>query len=239
MQIVTAANDNKDYPELVKQCVSSAEALGYDISVYDLGGLGYGNNTFAQQNRSPILACWQKPFVMLDALEKVAPNELVVWFDADLQIKKKIDEIDDKSYDIGLVVRGGFKLETFKQNDFSQKFNTGTLFLYNNAKSISFLQEWISTFPKSLSHKGVRRSLWKHGDQRYLNDMFRTYYSVTAYNNIIGTQLIGAPIQYKNSTIKLFGSVKYNNYDENSMDKASIVHFKGGALRETWIKDNA
>ena len=53
MRVVTAANNNKYYPELVNQCQASVEAQGYPIEVYDLGGLGYGNQAFADIGLSP------------------------------------------------------------------------------------------------------------------------------------------------------------------------------------------
>jgi hypothetical protein len=211
VQIVTAANDNKDYAELLEQCVSSAEELGYPVKVYDLGGLGHGNNKFADKEKKPVLVCRKKPSVILDALGSISPHELLVWADADCCFVDRIDEVDTKDYDVGLIERFGY---------FDQPVMSGVMFLYNTPQAVEFVTSWRDKIPK-LPRK--RTSLWKYGDQNYLNALMKTDPASSGVR------------------IKYFNFFTYNNYVEEELDKAKIIHYKGGArsLRNTWREQNA
>jgi hypothetical protein len=250
MHIVTAANSNLNYPALLDNCVKSARALGYKVLVYDLGGLGKGDPKFKQTDLNPILACWQKPRVMLDALNKVPKDALLVWVDADVIFLRTIDEMDSEDYDVGLLVRDGFRLRyeapgrhgEYRQkkatSQFRQKLNTGTMFVYNNPEGRRFLRDWVGCFPAK-PPRG-RRSLWKHGDQKYLNDMLIEYWSQQFYYDEIGTKLEDTTLQYHDTVIKFVRTHDYSNYEMGVVEEGvgvklpesvKLLHHKGETIR--------
>jgi hypothetical protein len=209
MRVVTAANDNKYFPELVKQCQGSVEAQGYQIEVYDLGGLGYGNQTFAGVELSPIQACRLKPSVILDALDGLSPDELLVWTDADTAFVDTIDEVDTKDYDVGLIHR---------THDPNQPIVSGVLFVYNTEKARAFIQAWRDIVPTKPT-KG-RQTLRRQGDQIYLNRLL--------------TEQPSFPVR-----IKQFPYLIYNNYEVKIEPTTKIIHYKTGhgCGRDVWLKN--
>jgi hypothetical protein len=245
MHIVTAANSNLNYPKLVDKCVKAAEALGYPVLLYDLGGLGKGDPIYSLGDTNQILTCWQKPRVMLDALGKIPVDSLLVWLDADAWVIRSLDEMDDGSYDVGLLIRDGFRLryevegpeQEFRApnpgSEFSQKINSGTVFLYNNARARRFLRDWIAKLPEK-PLRG-RKSLWKYGDQRFLNDLLIEYYTSEYYMREFGTKLEDKTLLYHNVRLRFVKTHNYSNYEIQPGDEipesVKILHFKGETLR--------
>jgi hypothetical protein len=209
MRVVTAANDNKHFPELVKQCRESAERQGYPVEVYDLGGLGYGNQTFAGVGLSPLEACQLKPSVILDALGKLPSGELLVWADADALFVDTIDEVDTNAYDVGLIHR---TLDT------KQPFMSGVMFLYNREMTRAFIQAWKDSIPSTLQEG--RQTLRQQGDQMYLNKFLFENPSF--------------PVR-----IHTFSYLDYNNYELEPEPTTKIQHLKTGTggSRDVWIKN--
>lgn len=85
-----------------------------------------------------------KPTYLLNYIETLPDDELVVYLDADIMLMQRIDEIDTKSYDIGLTYRikedyVNSKTEHMKYMEIG---NCGVLFIYKNARSIDLLKEW-------------------------------------------------------------------------------------------------
>lgn len=139
-----------------------------------------------------------KPKYLLNYIEKLSDNELVIYLDSDIILTQKIDEIDTKSYDIGITHRIkedyiGFKKEHLKYTEIG---NCGVLFMYKNERTINLIKSW---------EKNIET---KKNDQLALKEsLANTNAEIKTFD----------PLIYNFS---------YFNYFDYS--KAKILHFKTG-----------
>jgi hypothetical protein len=132
---VVIAGD-KNFEAYVKKGKETTEALGYEVLVYDLGGLGYGTSFTGRVSDAVNAKIPCKPHIILDALNLVDDNEYLVWLDADALIIDQIDEIQE-DYDIGVTVRQPKAVENMLP------INAGIVFVKKTDSAIRFVKEWI------------------------------------------------------------------------------------------------
>jgi hypothetical protein len=204
MEFILAANGL--HKEFATQCVKSLDALGYKWTMFDLGGLGFGqlfpiqDKTFLSHGhyqtcfkRRPSRAL-HKPQIIADFLDSQFPddnNALVVYLDTDTIIRQRIDEIIG-DYDIGVTVRRSNEWEL------EGRINAGVLFLRSTVKTRNFVRQWIA----ETQHLG--------NDQEALNSL----------------------LPKQSCTIAEFPTDIYNwYYFPNPPPTAKILHYKASSAK--------
>ena len=101
MKILVSANARME--EYTRSCVASAQKLGYETIIYDLGGLGIGKSfnidhpTFHEKGyyhhikKGRFAPGQHKPAVVKDCLASL--KEFIVYIDADTLLLDRIDEM--------------------------------------------------------------------------------------------------------------------------------------------------
>lgn len=201
---VTAANFVfKKYINNLLACLQSGK-INYQLLLYDLGGLEQGIPFECRVSQKSLQTIPAKPAIIKDAIERIPYNAHLVWLDADVLIKEKIDEIVTDDYDIGVTLR-----KKTKRSKMLGSINAGVLFFNKTPNTLAFLEEW------------GELSLKRGGDQVVLNELCD--FPIEKVFHII----------YCNSLrIKSFPCEVYNNfYFETKQQKAKIFHYKGKARK--------
>lgn len=205
IKVITAAD--KNFKDMVDVAYRSAKTLGYDTTVYDLGGLGYGQPFEGKVSDSIGAKIPCKPAMILDALNKANDGEVVVWIDADAIMWSRIDEILEEVWDFGVTMRKP------KANERDDPINAGIVFVRKTPASMHFMKTWIDKVSTGVS------------DQKELNKLF-------ALNNIDYLR----KRKIHNMTVKIFPCTVYNNfYFKQPQKNAKITHYKS-KLRYMWPK---
>lgn len=194
---VVIAGD-KNFEPYVKKGIDTTKALGYEVLVYDLGGLGYGKPFQGRVSDAANAKIPCKPHIILDALDSVKENDYLVWLDADALIIQRIDEIQE-DYDIGVTVRQPKAVENMLP------INAGIVFVKKTANAISFLRKWIELSDQNVS------------DQPPLNKLA----SVICAD-------IGKTVLREDVKIKVYPCAVYNNFyfAKKKVPQAKILHYK-------------
>lgn len=196
IKIVIAGDKNfKDY---VRKGKKTTETLGYEVLVYDLGGLGYGKPFQGRVGDAVNAKIPCKPHIILDALDSINENEYLVWLDADAIIIDKIDEIQD-DYDIGVTVRQPKAVENMLP------INAGIVFVKKTQSAIKFIKRWIELSDADIS------------DQPPLNKL-----------SAVVCADIGSTVMREDAKIKVYPCAVYNNFYFAKKDKPGIKikHYK-------------
>ena len=153
MYVASAADER--YAPLMEVLKKSAEGVGYETHIYDLGGLGMGipfdppPKDFAQMRR------W-KPRYAREA-RKVLRGP-VTFLDADCCVLKTFDFLFDDEFDIAFVVK---KKKTKADGTIQDRVRIkGCYMLMHDTKGcITFMDEWI----RRIGEKGYRdqNALWE------------------------------------------------------------------------------
>ena len=205
IKVITAAD--KNFKDMVDVAYRSAKTLGYETTVYDLGGLGYGTPFQGKVSDSIGAKIPCKPAMILDALTKANDNDTIVWIDADAIMWSRIDEILDDVWDFGVTMRKP------KSNERDDPINAGIVFVKKTPASIAFMNTWINNVSTGIS------------DQKELNKLF-------ALNNVDYLR----KRKLHNMTVKIFPCTIYNNfYFKQPQKNAKIAHYKS-KLRYMWPK---
>ena len=194
---VVIAGD-KNFEAYVKKGTVTTQALGYEVLVYDLGGLDYGKPFIGRVSDEVNAKIPCKPHIILDALDSVKDNEYLVWLDADALIIERIDEIQE-DYDIGVTVRQPKAVEN------SLPINAGIVFIKKTPQAIRFVKRWIE-----LSDQGV-------SDQPPLNEL----------SSVVCAD-IGSTVLRDAVKIRVYPCPIYNNFYFAKKDKPGIKikHYK-------------
>jgi len=196
--IKVAIAGDKNFEAYVKKGTITTQALGYEVLVYDLGGLGYGKPFIGRVSDEINAKIPCKPHIILDALDSVNDNEYLVWLDADALIIDRIDEIQE-DYDIAVTVRQPKAVEN------TLPINAGIVFIRKTPAAIEFIKKWIK-----LSDLGV-------SDQPPLNQLA----SVVCAD-------IGSTVIREGTKIKVYPCAVYNNFYFAKKDRPGIKikHYK-------------
>jgi len=214
MKIIIAADGR--FREMVEFADSQAKKFGYETLVYDLGGLGIGEEfsvakeELTEENDEPhIVMAPFKPRLIRHALR--AHDDFLVWIDADAFIIKPIDEAITNDYDIGVTMRRKEERGGSHFPDISGYLNSGVIFLNNTIATKRFVEEW----------NEITQRLDPQSDQYGINELVRQVTDLTEYNKVF--------VREDGLRIKVFECDEYNYYylKENVSNKAKILHFKG------------
>lgn len=101
MKIVIGSD--KGYKIFYDNTKEQLEGLGYDILVYDLGGLGEGIKREVKFEKTKLVRlCSWKPAMILDAFDRTDCN--LIYTDVDVIFKERIDEVWEKDFDAGITI---------------------------------------------------------------------------------------------------------------------------------------
>jgi len=132
------------------RCIQGLDALDYQWTAFDLGGLGFGkphliqDETFKSRGfyktsyKRRISRAMHKPQIITEFINSKwynHPNELIVYLDADTFIRQRIDEVIG-DYDIGVTTRRQEERKLFG------KINAGVIFIRITEPTRMFLQRW-------------------------------------------------------------------------------------------------
>ncbi len=142
MARIVTAGDAK-FKEMIPYSVAKAEALGYEVDVYDLGGLGMGiplptpqADTAEDRGYDP---CLFKLEAIERSLKKGAP---IVWIDGDCVLQERVDELFNESYDVGLAYRTYLERLVLESARRAGAINTGVMTFYPTPAVFNFLPMW-------------------------------------------------------------------------------------------------
>lgn len=194
---VVIAGD-KNFSAYVKKGKETTESLGYEVLVYDLGGLGFGKPFEGRVSDAVNAKIPCKPHIIFDALNYVEPGEFLVWLDADALIDERIDEIEE-DYDIGVTVRQPKAVENI------MPINAGIVFVKKTEPAKKFLKDWIDLCNNDIS------------DQPPLNKLA----SVVCDD-------IGKTVDRNGTRVRVFPCAIYNNFYFAKKNKPGIKikHYK-------------
>lgn len=141
MKIVTASDYKlKDF---VKVGIHQVKKFDYGLIFYDLGDLNYGHKTFSHcKNRTTL-----KPEIIKDAIDRIKENELLIYLDADAILIKRIDELENEDFDIGITEKINYE------------YDTGVMFFRKNSKTLQFVDDWSKETKKLNNDKMAFESL--------------------------------------------------------------------------------
>jgi hypothetical protein len=194
---------DKNYKAYVEKGKQAAEALGYPVSIYDLGGLGFGTPFVGKFTDSPSAKIPCKPRIIFEELNKICDGDYVAWLDSDAIILNRIDEIME-DYDIAVTVRAP------KSSEHSVPINAGIVFIRKTPAALNFVNNWINLSDKDIC------------DQPPLNHLC----SVTSKDR-------GTVVKRDGAKIKVYTCEVYNNFYKSGIEalkkkslNIKIVHYK-------------
>ncbi len=162
--VIVTAGDWR-YKASIEQSVAAARKFGYEISVYDLGGLGRGipftidDQSFKTNGYYEIRpdSGWKtkarfKPALIRHALEN-NPGRFIVWMDGDACLAHSIDEILSDDYDIGVIARKftetwrypnvvNHALEHHPTTEMKGEINAGVMIFCPTLAASTFVEQW-------------------------------------------------------------------------------------------------
>ena len=152
MIIVTAA-DSK-YKSIVEDSIQKSSALGFQIQVYDLGGLGSGikfeeeNESFKKNGYYELLDdSWPSRSLFKPKVIKLAMNQFsdkILWLDADAHLVK-VPDFGDDNFDIGIALREKpIELKFSRPHYRYGLYNAGVILFNNTELARDFVDRWAS-----------------------------------------------------------------------------------------------
>ncbi len=235
MLVVTAGSKAfnekaKSYDVTVRFCEKKCKEFGYDIKIFDLGGLGFG--TFVDDPRNGHE--WKefryaiKPELILRSLDETE-EETVAWIDGDATLIDRIDELDaDASWDVAVTVRPR------RDRRYTVNINAGVMFFKNNEPARKFLRDWITALgPPQLDATENPGNVYC--DQTVIEGQFlRPAIPGSLYDHVGEVHMVNG------ARVKLVEALHYNNWWVHRMtepDKSmlspeiKILHFKSSKPR--------
>ena len=227
MLVVTAGNDKYDYQKTIRHCSDACGVFGYEMMVYDLGGLGFGEPFDDPRctSRFRMVVSAVKPELIQGAMARAAPGEMVAWIDGDATLIAPIDELEaDWSFDVGVTVRSK------RVNKKTHYINAGVIFARNTAAGRWFIQQWKDMMPH-IADVNPEQKPRGISDQTILEEhLLLPNIDVVPWDafNTVHT-VLGA-------RVKIFECDVYNNFNVVAPHvwiapgRAKVLHFKGHAM---------
>jgi hypothetical protein len=182
---------------------AKAVLAGYPVTVFDLGGLGFGEPLPTERGdlkKQSFIPCVFKPRAIRRALE-ITKEPYLIWLDADAFLQDKIDEIFTDDYDVGVTERDPREVKKYANNPKVGSINSGVIFFRRSRRLLDFVNRWqLRAIAHNLEQQGL--------------------------NELVNTGLPGI-------RIKKFPCRIYNNYYFDSQNKhpVKVIHYKGGRQR--------
>lgn len=213
--LIVIGHDNaRMYGEMADANISQLKKYGYDYLLED----------FSNTGRHPWFA---KAGALLDAMNRET-HRWIVWMDADSVMLRPFDELFERDYDMGLLVkeRERYDLGLSRSTPHGDYFYSHLIGLQAGRKAKWFLEEWIEVNKKA---KGRESDL--KGVHRLLETIMEV--DVTLFDRL------GEIVNTPKCKISLYDPYIYGAMDgilemRESRTDAKVVHFKGRALKRAW-----
>jgi len=207
--IVTAGDFN--YRDIMQVSQERALRFGYEMIVYDLGGVGFGRE-FAVDGDSfsrfgmPFPSCLHKPKVVKDCLGGLPEGAHLLYLDADAVLNAPIDGAFG-GFDVGVTLRRQGWVGKGPCPRFTGYIQAGVLFFVNNRETRGFVDRWDEA---TAQYKC---------DQRALNEMIDPHTDWRSYDVVVEADGV---------RVKIFRTDEYNffYFGEGYSDKNKVLHFK-------------
>jgi hypothetical protein len=105
--------------------------------------------------------CLDKPFIVLDALSHLEPDELLMYMDLDVLLCNRTDELETMKFDVAVACKGSPRGHG--------TCNAGILYFRNNERAKRFLLEWIAFMTRNFGKVRSMVDARSIGDQIFLN----------------------------------------------------------------------
>lgn len=184
--VILTAGDDK-FADLISISLSQIKRMGYRAKIYDLGGLGIGQEYHKptevtlrdssvpwdqkiRATRKSSKRQWRlnrkapapwKPELIKFAMDSSDHWEHMLWLDGDAVITEPIHEIFRGDYDIALTLR-----HTQGSLPISRYLNTGIVVVRNTPKAREFMERWVaeqSNRVKGCDQHSLHRLLYSEG----------------------------------------------------------------------------
>lgn len=198
-KITVVLAGDKNYKSFVEKGKQISEALGYTVSVYDLGGLGFGTPFAGRFTDEPNAKIPCKPRIILEELKKTIDGDYVAWLDSDAILLQRIDEIME-DYDVAVTVRAP------KSTEHSLPINAGIVFIKKTAAALNFVNNWMDLSEQGISDQPPLNKLCSVGSKDRNTTVVRNgtkikVYTCEVYNNFYKSGL--EALNRKSSTVKI------------------------------------
>jgi len=203
-RIVTAGNEK--FKEMIPYSVAKAEALGYEVDVYDLGELGFGRTLSTEALDVSVLPSGFIP--CLFKLTAIAESlrtwlEPVVWIDGDCVVMDRIDELFAFSGDIAVTRRPEREVAAVGANPLAGFINTGVMAFNPTNATTDFFGLWRQEAIRLNHEQGAMNSLLKKGVpstifEEFPCEVYNNYY----FDGAFGQSQEGAKILHYKSQFR-------------------------------------
>jgi hypothetical protein len=224
MLVVTAGNNKYDYKKTILHCEKACKRFGYNMHVYDLGGLGFGEPFDDPRctSRFRMVVSAAKPELIQGAMTHAAPGEMVAWIDGDATLIAPLDELEaDWSFDVGVTVRSK------RVNKKTHYINAGVIFVRNTPAGRGFIQQWKDMMPH-IADVNPEKKPRGISDQTILEE------KVLLPNlDVIPWDAFNTVHTVLGARVKILECEVYNNFgvvDQHTWrapGRAKVLHFKG------------
>lgn len=232
MRILTAGCSR--FRDPIQLNIKQAERFGYDVSVFDLGGLEIDGSidheiddpefkAKARYHRVPGLAYSAKSLhkgEIIQECQEENPDDLIVYMDGDAMMSQDLDDIPTllDGCDIGVTVRDAMDMnrslgKPSPMREFLGTFNAGIIVFNGTDKAKSFVKEWSSRIDKCQS------------DQRALNLFINPTLKEFKVGDVI-TMPCGTKVKCLDGGVYNFGY-----FPEHPGPEVRIIHCKGLRFR--------
>jgi len=205
---VVTAGDSK-YRDIIQASQERTLRFGYEIIVYDLGGVGFGREYEVGREAfagKPIAGCFHKPKVIKDCLHGLGKGGRLVYLDADAVLNAPINDVFG-GFDVAVTLRRRAWVGGGPCPRFTGYVQAGVLFFVNSQRTRDFVDEW--------DEATVRYG----SDQRALNEMIDPYTDWQNYNVTINVGGVRVRILHVDS-------YNFYHFEEGYSDKNKVLHFK-------------
>ena len=225
MKIVTAGSNTYAYHKTINFCKENAEKFGYDMKIFDLGGLGFGDIVTDRRCesaiRQPKIA--MKPELILKVLRYSTGT--LAWIDGDAILIRPIDDIEkDDSFDVGVTVRPKARVKK------TQYINAGIIFVKCNKAAEWFLNWWIGSIP--ITPDDLTRKHAGYCDQTVLEEKL-----ILPNIKVVPWDAFHTVHEINGVRVKFFDCARYNNFwlHEQWLEPGwdtRILHFKNHSMKK-------
>ena len=225
MKIVTAGSNHYGYSKTISYCKINAEKFGYDIHIYDMGGLGFGEPIADRRCetaiRQPKIA--MKPELILAQLRKSTGT--LAWIDGDATLIRSIDDVEqDSTFDVGVTVRPKAKVKK------TQYINAGIFFAKCNTAAERFIEWWIASIPPT--PEDLTKKHPGYCDQTVLEETL-----ILPNIKVVPWDAFHTVHEIRGTRVKFFDCARYNNFwlHEQWLEPGwdtRILHFKNHSMKK-------
>lgn len=207
---VVTAGDAK-FRDHVERSKAKAEALGCNVIVYDLGGLGFGKSLETppedlRKQGHGFISCLFKHTIIEEALREY---DRVVYLDGDAILKSPIDSVFNDEFDVGVTIRTVKEIRQYLGNSKVGYFNSGVLFFRQTSATFGFIEKW------------REKSSEVEIEQAAINELIIPHMKWDPSSKVEPPSYVELP----GLKVRVLDCLEYNNFYKDKR-RAKIIHYK-------------